>query len=181
MKFDSLLKGALLYVKAQEVPLGCQNTKGCKKLKCFSGTSIGQARWNMAWWGAFVTRQRLTSPRAVQAASWLVCELAFRKLGYPLNCVLGLYRFHNQDVGKISRLNREKPPKEVSFYHFTATIRVSSITVSIKVNLRLHWKWGPGVKCGSADLRCNDFKCVKCGCCCGWKSAFYPCTKFRCD
>jgi len=26
-------------------------------------------------------------------------------------------------------------------------------------------------KCGSAD-----FKCVKCGCCCGRKSAFYPYT-----
>jgi len=35
--------------------------------------------------------------------------------------------------------------------------------------------WGPGVKCRSADLRI--LKCVKCGCCCGRKSAFYPYTR----
>jgi len=28
---------------------------------------------------------------------------------------------------------------------------------------------------------CADFKGVKCGCCCGWKSAaFYPRMQFRC-
>ena len=97
---------------------------------------------------------------------WEFCNFLFCYLWVRLLSVHDTFGTKGKGVGTFG--NR----------YMTTSVHMRSISVRSTISIHHYVAGGKMRTCGSAD-----FKCVKCGCCCGRKSAFYPYTrqpKFNC-